>query len=475
MHFLRFVPLTLIGFFVTDTSLAKQLLSADEARSDIRVMSEILTTAHPALDRYQSHTEWQLAPDEALNTTNESLSVIKLNYKVRQLLSAIQCGHTTSYIPREMRMARLYSDSIQVAPLVLAYVDGKPVVVRSLSTHLPENARIVSINDYSADSLMQAWSQFSFPGDAGISTRTPYFVADEFNLFVNDFIGPSEYYELTIEKDGESQSISVNAITTRSWREARKAWKNDTHQPWLDYQQLHDDKIAYLRIRMFGDYQLENGERGKYKKFISDSFKSMASVSPKALIIDLRENDGGEGRNGAMLYAMIAQEPYEYFDRWESKVNEIPHVAHADISKIERAAINSLLKKRMTPTENGYRVNSWHGTLSIQEPRDNAYQGPVYVLVDGRTFSAASDFVAVAKSNKRVTVIGEETGGAYAGNNSGVTINYKLPHSGIRIQVPLAAGYNKVVNREDKGGVMPDYVTAPSQALEIALELINSN
>jgi hypothetical protein len=55
----------------------------------------------------------------------------------------------------------------------------------------------------------------------------------------------------------------------------------------------------------------------------------------------------------------------------------------------------------------------------------------------GGTFSAASEFAAVAAASDRATFVGEEAGGAANGNTAGVSAELTLPHSGIRVQVPL--------------------------------------
>ncbi|GEM_PF-3729412 len=450
-----------------------QMISPQEAFNDIKLLSEILISSHPGLLRYQDIDQWDQAINKAL-VVEDSMSIIQFNYTIRHLLSKIQCGHTTSYLPRDVRRKRLYNDQILVPPFLLDWKKNRVMVSKFINADLPENVELVEINGHGVDSLIKNWRNHSFQGDASSPTRTPHFLVDEFHMFYYDFVGLESSYGLKVRYPNQEmmiEVINVESITAKEWREQRNETKEAHHQPWLNYN-VSEDNIGYLRIRMFGDYELQNGEKGKFKKFINNTFKGINTAPPKALIIDLRENDGGEGKLGALLYSMIANEPFRYFTKWDTKVNSIPYEEHADISKIEKVSINGLLKKRLESTDDGYTVNSWYGTLSIQDPDPLSYQGPVYILVDGRTFSAASDFVAVAKSNHRAVIIGETTGGAYIGNNSGVTINYKLPNSKIRVQVPLAAGYNYVIPQNNYGGIIPDYHADPSDAMEIAYSLI---
>ncbi|MBO0858584.1 MAG: hypothetical protein J2P21_08985 [Chloracidobacterium sp.] len=79
------------------------------------------------------------------------------------------------------------------------------------------------------------------------------------------------------------------------------------------------------------------------------------------------------------------------------------------------------------------------------------------VLISGRTFSTAADFCAVAHHLKRATFIGEETGGAYYGNNSGDILILTLPNSKARVGVPLYEYWNAVPGYDGKRrGTRPD-------------------
>jgi hypothetical protein len=65
------------------------------------------------------------------------------------------------------------------------------------------------------------------------------------------------------------------------------------------------------------------------------------------------------------------------------------------------------------------------------------FLGEVFILTDGATFSTAADFCAVTHHLKRAVFIGEETAGAYYGNNSGTEPTVTLPHSKVRFGLRL--------------------------------------
>ena len=96
--------------------------------------------------------------------------------------------------------------------------------------------------------------------------------------------------------------------------------------------------------------------------------------------------------------------------------------------------------------------------LKMQSPKANGFKGRVYVLANGGSGSTTSEFIAYSKSHGAITLIGEETGGAYEGGNGGSFLNFVLPHSKISIGTPLLYYDNEVTPPKQPGrGTMPDF------------------
>jgi C-terminal processing protease CtpA/Prc len=90
------------------------------------------------------------------------------------------------------------------------------------------------------------------------------------------------------------------------------------------------------------------------------------------------------------------------------------------------------------------------------KPHRLHYQGKVYILTGGATFSAASMLIASLKGLPNVQLIGEETGGGAYGNNGIFIPDLILPNTKLRMRLPL---YRIVNNRQFSNngrGVVPD-------------------
>ena len=89
------------------------------------------------------------------------------------------------------------------------------------------------------------------------------------------------------------------------------------------------------------------------------------------------------------------------------------------------------------------------------------WSGPVYVLTDSRTYSAAEMFAAVLQNNRAAKIIGMRTGGDGCGfMNTPPPVS--LPHSGLRFRVPNCVRI-KSDGMDEVTGVIPDIPVLPTE------------
>lgn len=89
--------------------------------------------------------------------------------------------------------------------------------------------------------------------------------------------------------------------------------------------------------------------------------------------------------------------------------------------------------------------------------RDSVWQGPLIVLVDDETWSAAEQFSAVLQDNGAAVVMGTRTGGAGCGHLDGDT-PVTLAHSKASLHLPNCARLRKDGTNE-VNGIVPDVPT----------------
>jgi C-terminal processing protease CtpA/Prc len=99
----------------------------------------------------------------------------------------------------------------------------------------------------------------------------------------------------------------------------------------------------------------------------------------------------------------------------------------------------------------------------LYHPKSNFhFNGQVYVLTNGPTFSASTLFCSAVKGQQNVQLIGEETGGGWHGNSGIMIPDITLPITKLRVRLPLfkIVQYNHVP--KNGRGVMPDIYIPPT-------------
>jgi C-terminal processing protease CtpA/Prc len=94
--------------------------------------------------------------------------------------------------------------------------------------------------------------------------------------------------------------------------------------------------------------------------------------------------------------------------------------------------------------------------------RKDHFNGNVYILTGGNSFSATTLFAGALKGQKNVKIIGEETGGAAYGNSAWMIPDVTLPHTHVRFRLPK---FRLVVSKDQPKngrGVQPDILSLPT-------------
>ena len=215
---------------------------------------------------------------------------------------------------------------------------------------------------------------------------------------------------------------------------------------------------------------------------MEDTFKMLGEKGTKSLIIDLRGNGGGADMYGAMLVSYLTDKPFRYFDHIDVITINPSFKEYSDWRGDEA----KLLERMSRNPAGGYLVTpKGHPGVAEQPPSKYPFMGKVFILIDGGTFSTAADFCAVTHHLKRATFIGEETGGGYYGNNSGMQTILTLPNSKFRIRIPMFEYWNAVPGYDGKRrGTKPDHVVETKIAnllrgvdeqLDLAVKLATQN
>jgi C-terminal processing protease CtpA/Prc len=231
-------------------------------------------------------------------------------------------------------------------------------------------------------------------------------------------------------------------------------------------------KTAILTVNSFGIDPKE------FKSQLIDIFEEIDDEDTEHLIIDVRQNNGGYRANAIHLFSFIAKEEFKQRVSEHVVTSVLPESEYTQhtLSGYER-----FLKKYFPSSMevNGHKTLTTDHAAPMMKPHDDVFEGNIYVITGGRTFSAGSAFALSAKNTDYITVVGEETGGGYYFHTGQFPVLYELPHSKIMLSISLVKINHYVEDTSvAKGrGVVPDVkVTLTPQHLmegiDSALEYI---
>ena len=191
---------------------------------------------------------------------------------------------------------------------------------------------------------------------------------------------------------------------------------------------------------------------------IDAAYDEIAKKGAHALIIDLRENDGGAFA-GRPLVEHILRTPLDagafVSQPWARTTDRTPTLK--DAADVE-------------PWSGWSLVDFWRDVqesriMRIQfRPAAPIFDGPVYVLIGRKTASAAEMAADALLASGRATLMGETTAGRMLSQKM-----YDMPR-GLLLSLPIADYYSFRSGRIEGAGVKPQVEVEPSKALDVALQ-----
>ena len=398
-----------------------RLYPKDALKADLRFVRENLEKKHAGLYRYVTKPSLNRLFDSLDHVITGPMTA-QAFFNLLTLLNAnIRNGHTM-FLPGDSAMAFM-NRSGRYLPLRMYFAEGKLTIVENYtadSTIRPGMA-ILRINGTSVSSIME--QLLARQTKDGYNQTYPVWILNHyFPAYYSFTFGQPNTYFLEIQDSaGELHTKQVTALTRDSIRYSRQVRYATRYPPanedrGIIFREEKERNAAVLTIKTFDPDLLQSQYQQDYKQVFDSLFKQINRLQIRNLILDLRDNQGGDFSPARTLLSYLVRYPSRFL---------------------------------LDGKEAG-----------MIQPRTAHFKGRLFVLMNGGSFSSTAIVCTYLKRDRRAVFIGEETGG----NShviSGDPEELILPRTKIKAAIStttyrIAAGVN------DGHGVMPDYPLLPS-------------
>ena len=442
-------------------------------KKDLAILKESLEEAHQGLYQYRTKKEIDELFTKVVASINVSMTAFEFYRLIAPAVAAINDGHTQVVIPSAPAAAK------NKIPLGLIVIDNRLYISKS---YVPAYDKMVgleveSINNQPAASIIQfALTNFSSDGENITNKLFALSKPSRISNMLMVMAGQNEKFILAIKDN--LQPVVIDGIT----RDSLNVLSMQTDKDLIRLEFLDKPSTAVLTAPSFSA-SLYAKYNFSMKEFLQNTLNELQQKKTKNLIIDVRGNGGGEDAFGRMLYACFAEKEFMYYQSITIAKNSFKlfdYVEGGDQLKMPEDFATQNQSGSFDVTK------KYNSNLGLHQPMLSRFTGNIYILIDGGCFSTTSEFLSQMYANTKAVFIGEESGGNYYSDNSGISADIVLPNSKLQVNIPMLK-YTIAVPEGyayKKHGIIPQYIITPTikdkverkdLELEKAMELIKKH
>ncbi|MBI9053321.1 MAG: hypothetical protein JEY96_05855 [Bacteroidales bacterium] len=394
------------------TENIKEIFALTDYQQDFEKMTEILVKNHPQPYAFISEDSLKKLINLQYDKITDSTTIGEFLWICKSVVTAINCGHTNIMLPAKFGRV---SKSL-LFPIKAKYVNSRLYIVdaKNNSDKVSEGDEILKINGVDVETLQKEIFQH-LPSDGFNETVKHESTNLYFYWFSSMFFDFPTSYTVTVKQNGNMEEIKLEEAVNL---EAKKTFLDDCENQ-LCFDMNQESSTAIITIRSFGYYGKKRFPI--FESFVDSCFYQIKENKIQNLIIDLRNNTGGDPFCGSYLLQHLANKSFTYF--------------HKDIKRY------SDLKKTIQPSSNGFK----------NKP---------YILINGLCFSTTGHFCSLVKENNLGIFVGDETAGTYTCND--FSKNFTLKNTKLTLRVARQICKTTASNLTNEHGIIPDYYVIPN-------------
>lgn len=380
-----------------------------QAEEDLQFLFDHLQSRHPAwVDGSENLT--QAVTDQyeiEKNQLGDDQTTVELWQAAGRILSKLQDGHT--WVNWRNPEQRLYiNDFTQIQSY------GHPLSINGLST-----------DEVLEKYLSQSSYELLFYAEERFFQRA--LVAQD--LLTWSGVDTSEGVDMTfMTEDGET-TFHYSFVPLE---EVKGYEPSNQNEDWVSYSIDPDRDLGVFTLKTC---TINDEYKAVLQAFFDDVFENNISN----IVVDLRNNGGGNSRVANEFLKYIDVETY---NTWDSAIRY------------------------------QWYLHKNNGVVVRNQKNPETFDGDIYVMINTFTYSSAMDFAMLISDNRLGVLVGSASGNLP--DSYGDILYFQLPHSKLVMGVSYKRWYR--VDKSKTGlPLTPDYIVPANEALDKVYELIEDN
>ena len=463
---MKFLSYTFLLLFLSSCAVSRfnpnKKYAPAQLKSDYSLFRNILEKEHPGLYWYTSVDSMNSYFDKGEKLLNDSLTETGFRTVLSYVIAKIKCGHTS------VRPSKAFSRAGpgRYFPLVIKTWGDTSVVTLNLNrrdSNVVRGSLLTAINNVPLRIIID--SMFQHLSGDGYNLTHKYQTLSNRGVFGSTYAalyGASRKYKVNyIDTVGRlrTDSVSLYTVFPDTSRRLRPPFPQPSKKERRKQMLLANRSLRFDTALNMAVMDVSTFTKGyKLTHFFKSSFKELNKRNTKHLVIDLRYNGGGSVTNSNLLTKFIADKPFKIADSLYALNRSTPYKKYQK-DRVSNALFLFFMTKKKRDGNYHFR---YFERKKFKPKKKNHFDGQVYILIGGNTFSASTLFAQNVKEQTNVLIVGEETGGGAYGNNAWLIPDVTLPITKVRFRLPL---FRLVMDKDlpkNGRGIVPEVEVLPT-------------
>lgn len=444
--------LTLLLPNLASWSQVTKKLDKAQMKSDIDHFFRSLHQHHPNPYYFCSKDSVERERNLLVNSLPDSLSTSEFAKRITTLNHLFD-AHTN------ISLDFIWQDTSQVyIPPIFEIDNNYNLYVKEKYTSV--RSKVMSINGQKTTSVMAQFKKYMSNEQIRSNIRGNILLF----TYCLPILGINHPYTIELEHNGTLEVINISN---------NKAYTNSASNYNLDFSSLYKKSLDTNAVQP-SNFQINTDrslailyytscnidQDSSIQQQVKTFFQKIDSLKIKNLIIDIRNNTGGNTASNDYITKYIKHKAFTIKQSVEERItNDYKQAASSKVKDYRQKSLLHKIFYRLTMPSHIVKIYAGNvGDLykaTYKEKvaaRTSGYSGNIFIAQGYNTFSSALDFALWFKVSKRGIIVGDETGEA-TDCFSNIKFDY-LPHSNLAYMVAL--GRYKFPSGNIATGLKPD-------------------